>query len=551
MIKKLHVNNFAIIDDITLDFKPNMTSLTGQTGAGKSLIIDCISLLLGARADLDMIRYGESKAVIEGYFDYKNEKIDELLDNYGIAHDNTLTIKREISKNSKILLNNAQVSLNQLKEIGSYLGDIHIQNDTLKLVNPNNYLSILDTYIGNSINDLFNDYTINLTNYREKLKEYKEALNKNDEVYEKLDLLKFQYDELSKLDLKENELDDISKEINVLSNYDKIFNNLSECVNSLEIDSIYDSSNYLSKIKDYDPKYEEAETKIKDSYYTLEDVKEELKKTLKNMDYNKEYLDELIERENELKRISKKYKMDINDLIKHISKIKKEIDKCENYDEFVKDCFNDLAKAHKELVTVANKLEELREKNAIKFSKEIIDVCKTLDLENIDFNISFNKNDITDPTNSVFYEDGISTLDFLISLNKGEPKKQLHKVASGGELSRIMLGLKSIIASKQNLSFVVFDEIDSGISGTTASHIAKKIKDISKSTQVLCITHLPHVASIADTQLYISKYENNSRTFTKIEELGYNDRVKQIAIMISGDKITQSSIENAKELLKG
>ncbi len=551
MIKKLHVNNFAIIDDITLDFKPNMTSLTGQTGAGKSLIIDCISLLLGARADLDMIRYGESKAVIEGYFDYKNEKIDELLDNYGIAHDNTLTIKREISKNSKILLNNAQVSLNQLKEIGSYLGDIHIQNDTLKLVNPNNYLSILDTYIGNSINDLFNDYTINLTNYREKLKEYKEALNKNDEVYEKLDLLKFQYDELSKLDLKENELDDISKEINVLSNYDKIFNNLSECVNSLEIDSIYDSSNYLSKIKDYDPKYEEAETKIKDSYYTLEDVKEELKKTLKNMDYNKEYLDELIERENELKRISKKYKMDINDLIKHISKIKKEIDKCENYDEFVKDCFNDLAKAHKELVTVANKLEELREKNAIKFSKEIIDVCKTLDLENIDFNISFNKNDINDPTNSIFYEDGISTVDFLISLNKGEPKKQLHKVASGGELSRIMLGLKSIIASKQNLSFVVFDEIDSGISGTTASHIAKKIKDISKSTQVLCITHLPHVASIADTQLYISKYENNSRTFTKIEELGYNDRVKQIAIMISGDKITQSSIENAKELLKG
>ena len=206
---------------------------------------------------------------------------------------------------------------------------------------------------------------------------------------------------------------------------------------------------------------------------------------------------------------------------------------------------------HKNLVNVANKLEDVREKYAKTLSKEIIDVCKTLDLENIDFVISFNKNDITDPINSIFYDDGISTVDFLISLNKGEPKKQLHKVASGGELSRIMLGLKSIIASKQNLSFVVFDEIDSGISGTTASHIAKKIKEISKSTQVLCITHLPHVASIADTQLYISKYENNSRTFTKIEELEYNERVKQIAIMISGDRITPSSIENAKELLKG
>lgn len=551
MIKKLHVNNFAIIDDITLDFKPNMTSLTGQTGAGKSLIIDCISLLLGARADLDMIRYGESKAIIEGYFDYKNEKIDELLDNYGIPKGNELVIKREISKNSKILLNNAQLSLNQLKEIGSYLGDIHIQNDTLKLVNPNNYLSILDTYIGKEINDLFNDYTMYLGDYKDKLKEYKEALNKNDEMYEKLDLLKFQYDELSKLDLKENELDNITKEINVLSNYDKIYNNLNECLNNLEIDNLYDSSNYLNKIKDYDPKYEEASNKIIDAYYNLEDVKDELKKTINGMDYNKDYLDELIERENELKRISKKYKMDINELIIHINKIKKDIDKCENYDEFVKDCYNDLVKAHKALVNASNKIEDVREKYAKNLSKEIIDVCKTLDLENIDFVISFNKNDITDPINAVFYEDGISTIDFLISLNKGEPKKQLHKVASGGELSRIMLGLKSIIASKQNLSFVVFDEIDSGISGTTASHIAKKIKDISKSTQVLCITHLPHVASIADTQLFISKYENNARTFTKIEELEYNERVKQIAIMISGDRITNSAIENAKELLNG
>lgn len=551
MLKKLHVNNFAIIDDITLEFKPNMTALTGTTGAGKSLIIDCIGLLLGARADLDMIRYNESKAIVEGYFDYDNKKIDDILDKYGINHTNELYIKREISKNSKILLNNAQISLNQLKEISFYLGDIHVQNDTYKLVNPDNYLPIIDLFSGKKIDDLFNDYSINYINYKESLKEYKDALNKNDEMYEKLDLLKFQYDELSKLDLKENELDDITKEINVLSNYDKIYNNLNDSISKLEsIDELYDSFNYLNKISDYDIEYENYSKQIEDAYYTLDDLKSNLKKRLSNMDFDKTYLDNLIEREGELKRISKKYKMDINDLINHINKIKKEIDKCENYDEFVKDCYNDLVKNYDKLKNVALKLEDEREKTALVLSKRIIEVSKELDLENINFKIDFKLNDISNPVDANFMDSGISNVDFLISLNKGEPTKPLSKVASGGELSRIMLGLKSILASALNLSFVVFDEIDSGISGITASHIAKKIKEISKSCQVLCITHLPHVASIADTQLYISKYEKDGRTFTKVEELGYNERVKQIAIMISGDKISESAINNAKELLK-
>ena len=550
MLKKLHVNNFAIIDDITLEFDPLMTSLTGQTGAGKSLIIDCIGLLLGARADSDMIRYGETKAIIEGVFDYKNKKIDEILSNYGITLSNELTIKREVSKNSKILLNNAQISLNQLKEVAKYLGDIHVQNDTYKLVNPENYLSIIDMFGGKNIDDLFNDYSLSLVLYKEELKEYKEAINKNDEVYEKLDLLKFQYDELSKLDLKENELEDIEKEINVLSNYDKIYNNLNDAINLLDsIDNLYDSFNALKKIESYDNELESQAKIIEDSYYNVDDVKSNLKKKLSNMDFDKNYLDELIERENELKRISKKYKMDINELITHINKIKKEIDKCENYDEFVKDSFNNLKKKYDDLIIKAKKLETEREKVGKALSLKLVEVCKELDLENINFDIKFNLTDISDVVKANFLDDGISNVDFLISLNKGEPLKPLNKVASGGELSRIMLGLKSILASRQNLSFIVFDEIDSGISGITASHIAKKIKEISKSCQVLCITHLPHVASIADNQLFISKYEKDSRTFTKVEKLGYNERVKQIAIMISGDKISPSAINSAKELL--
>ncbi|MBP5445157.1 MAG: DNA repair protein RecN [Acholeplasmatales bacterium] len=551
MIKKLHVSNFAIIDDITVEFDDSMTSLTGQTGAGKSLIIDCISLLLGARADSDMIRYGETKAIIEGYFDYKNKKIDELLDKYGIEKNGSLVIKREVSKRSTIMVNNAQVSLNQLKEIASFLADIHVQNDTLKLVNPDNYLNIIDMFSDTKIQDYFNEYTLDLVDYRASLKEYKDALNKNEEVYEKLDLLKFQYDELSKLDLKENELENISKEINVLSNYDRIFNNLNEALEKLDsIDDIYDSFNSLNKIKDYDETYNKYSTDLESAYYTIDDIKSELKKSLNKMDFSKEYLDSLIEREQELKRVSKKYKMEINDLINHISKMKKEIDKCENYDEYVKDCLNDLKKNYDKLLISSKKLEDLREKTGKELSSELIKVCKELDLENINFEVKFTIRNIKDMTNAEFLDSGISDVDFLISLNKGEPVKPLHKVASGGELSRIMLGLKSLLASKQHLSLMVFDEIDSGISGVTASHIAEKIKEISKSTQVLCITHLPHVASIADNQLYISKYEKDGRTFTKVDKLDYNERVKQIAIMISGTKLTEASINSAKELLK-
>ena len=551
MIKKLHVSNFAIIDDINLEFKPNMTSLTGQTGAGKSLIIDCISLLLGARADLDMIRYNETKATIEGVFDYKNKKIDEILDKYGIEKSEELTIKREVSKRSSIIVNNSNVTLNQLKEISFYLADIHVQNDTYKLVNPDNYINIIDMFSDKAIDELYNNYLIDLSSYKETLKEYKDLINKNNEVNEKLDLLKFQYDELSKLDLKENELDNITKEINTLNNYDKIFNNLNYALEKLEnIDDIYDSISFLKKINDYDEAYDNYVNTLEGAYYNIDDIKSEIKKSISSMDFNKDYLDELIERENELKRISKKYKMDINELIIHINKIKKEIDKCENYDEYVSNIHKELIKKHQKVVESSKKLEELREKTGKILSKELINVCKELDLENINFQTSFTYNDVSDPLNSIFYDNGISNIDFLISLNKGEPVKPLSKVASGGELSRIMLGLKTILSSKQNLSLMVFDEIDSGISGVTASHIAKKIKEISNNTQVLCITHLPHVASISDHQLYISKYEKNDRTYTKVEELSYDERVKQIAIMISGDKITESALNNAKELLK-
>lgn len=552
MINKLHVKSFAIIDDIEIDFKNNMTSITGQTGSGKSLIIDSIGLLLGARADLDMIRYGEAKAIIEGEFSYDNSKIDDCLSKYGIEKKSFLTIKREISQRSKISINDMQVSLNQLKEISQYLADIHVQNDTYKLVDPNNYMQIIDSYADKDFINIYNNYQMDLLNYREALKDYKELSSKNDDVIEKLDLLKFQYEELSSLDLKENELENITNEINVLLNYDKIYSNLKLAYDKLNsIDDLYEAYQDLKKISDYGDAYNSYYEKIMDSYYNLDDIRNEIHHSLSSMDFDKDYLEELQNREVELKKISKKYKMEINDLIKHIEKIKNEIDKAENYDEYVKNLFINLEKKHKILLESSNILQLKREEVSKKLQASLIKECKELDLDNINFEISFMKHNTSNPLDSSsFLDSGISDVDFLVSLNKGEPVKPLSKVASGGELSRIMLGLKTVLASKSNLGLIVFDEIDTGTSGETASKIANKMKKISMNTQVLCITHLPHVAAVADNQLFISKYEENDRTFTKIIELTLDDRIKEIAKMISGDKISPNSIASAKELLK-
>lgn len=551
MIKELNVTNFAIIEDINVSFLDGMTAITGQTGAGKSLIIDCIGLLLGARADLDMIRYGATKATIRGLFSYKNKKINDVLAKYGIPLLSDLEIKREVSKNSSIKVNNVNISLNQLKELSLYLADIHVQNDTLRLINPDNYINIIDSFSDKDMDVIFNDYQIKLLNYKDAYKNYLEAQKRNNETIEKIDLYLFQYNEIQDMHLEKKELDSIEKEINVLLNYDKIFNELNETYRNLEsLDNLYDAFSAVKKIKDYNAKYEEYANYIETSYYALDDIRSEIKKEISNLDFSKEYLDNLQIRENEIKKICKKYNKDVEELISYAIKIKLEIDKHDNYDEFIKNVYNDVVLKHKELVDVSLKLQNIREKTAILLEKKLIFECNNLDLANTNFKIEFHKNDLSDPLNiNAFLSNGVSTADFLISLNKGEPLKPLNKVASGGELSRIMLGFKAILVLKQDLSFIVFDEIDSGISGLTASKIAKKIRDISLSTQVLCITHLPNVASIADQQLFISKYEENNRTYTKIEKLNNEERIREIAIMISGDRLTENAINNAKELL--
>ena len=316
------------------------------------------------------------------------------------------------------------------------------------------------------------------------------------------------------------------------------------------LDSLYEAANNLNKVKEYDEHYAKNHEVLLDAYYQIEEVRSYLYKAKDALDFDPDYLDSLNSRLYEINKIKDKYKMGVNELIKYLEDITLELSLITNFDEAIKGLKENVGSKYSQLVKASLSLREYREKKAKECEKELVKECNELDLEHTKFEIRFNEVELNDSFNtSVFLENGIDVVDFYITFNVGEPVKPLSKVASGGELSRIMLAFKSIYLKKNPLSFMVFDEIDSGVSGVTARKIAKKMHDISKNVQVLAITHLAQVAAISDTQLYISKLEENKRTKTIVKELSYEDRITEIAIMLSGLELSPGIIETAKTML--
>ncbi len=557
MLQMVRVKNFAIIEDIEVNFNKNMTVLTGQTGAGKSLIIDAISLILGARADLDMIRYGETESTITAVFNELSIDAIECINNLGYNFNSEITITRVISNTGKnvIKVNNQNVTLNQLKQIGLYLGDIHVQHDTYRLINKDNYLSFLDDFKDKTFLNHYNNYQVKRIKYLDALKKYNDCLKKSKDLSNKLEFLQFQKEELEALSLEEDIDLKLEAEIEKLSNFDKIFTNLNEAYQKISddvfnLDSLYEAAMNLGKIKEFDPEYTSNHEALLDAYYQIEEIKSYLYKAKDALDFDPDYLDDLNSRLYEINKVKEKYKMSVNELIKYLADITLELSLITNFDEAIKELKNDIIIKHQDLVKISNTLRSYREKNARRCEKAIVKECVDLDLAHTKFEIVFNEVDLTDPFNSlIFLENGIDVVDFYISFNIGEPVKPLNKVASGGELSRIMLAFKAIYLEKNPLSFMVFDEIDSGVSGVTARKIAMKMHEISKRTQVLAITHLAQVAAIADTQLYIAKEEESKRTKTVVKQLSYDERITEIAIMLSGMELSSGILQTAKALL--
>jgi len=557
MLSYISVQNFAIIENIEVDFKKGMTALTGETGAGKSLLIDAIGLLLGDRATSNVVRTGEQKAVVEGVFHYQNKKIDDLLTKYELPNDNKeLIIKRQItpSNNNIIKINGETVTLSQLKEITNLLADIHTQHDSNRLINPETYLDIIDGFESEQTEVLLEAYKEHLKAYKAELKELNRLKNSNNQLLERLDLMKFQQSELESYHLDAQEEIELEEAVSKMANFDKIFQTLKEAHALLDdsnaIDRIYDASKALSRVSTINDAYKQLLNRFESSYFELNDAFLELVGEMESLDFNPKLLDNYQERLNSLNSLKRKYRKDIPELIDYLSEITKDINNIDNFDEVIMNQENKVKECFKTLQKSASMITSLRRKTSDYIEKELIQILGDLELKKAQFKIVFTNEISNDYTNqSPFLDSGVDAIDFLITTNVGEPLKSLSKSASGGEMSRIMLGLKNLLVKSLQLSLIIFDEIDTGVSGFVANQVAKKMEDIAQSTQVICITHIPQVAAFSDHHLFISKSVKNDRTYASIKELNGTDRVKEIAAMISGDYVSDAAIKSAEELL--
>ena len=554
MLINLVVKNFAIIEDINISFKSGLTVLTGETGAGKSLIIDSISLLLGDRANSEMIRNGEEKATITGLFSFNNKRLGAFLDSIDISYeDNQLEITRTITGNKNIIkVNNKAVSLTELKVIAKYLADIHQQFDMVKLLNKENYLEIVDGFKYDLINDYKNQYLVSLETLKQKEKEYLELERQINDIKTKRDTFEYELKELTSYKLKIDEEAEIDSEIELLNNFDKIYDLLSQTKSLIDKDSlsdIYEIKENVSKLSKYQNEYQETYEKLNDHYYELESIYEDLSKKVDRLDYDPRRLDELIEGKNNLSLLKKKYNKDIKELIEYQEFLEKLLQNKEDLDISLNEKRKELEAQYNETFEYASTLSRVRKEVSRGIEKELMNNLKDLSLSSI-FQIQINSQKKDENLSlSIFNENGIDDIDFLIETNIGEGIKPLAKVVSGGEMSRIMLAIKALFIKSQKIATVIFDEIDTGVSGEIARRVALKIKEISLNTQVITITHLPQVASLSNNHIKISKVVKGNRTYTSIKELNLDEKIYEIALMISDGKVTDKQLEYAKEMV--
>ncbi|OHQ81765.1 DNA repair protein RecN [Staphylococcus sp. HMSC074D07] len=553
MLQTLSIKQFAIIDELDINFSDGLTVMSGETGSGKSIIIDAIGQLIGMRASSDYVRHGEKKAIIEGIFDIDESKdAINILESLAIDVDEDfLLVKREIFSSGKSIcrINNQTVTLQDLRKVMQELLDIHGQHETQSLLKQKYHLQLLDDYADNQYSDLLNQYQLSYNQYKNKRKELEELESADQALLQRLDLMKFQLEELTEASLKEGEVDQLESDIKRIQNSEKLnlaLNNAHQVLTdeSAIPDRLYELSNYLQTINDIVPeKFVRLKEDIDQFYYMLEDAKHEIYDEMANTEFDEQVLNEYESRMNLLNNLKRKYGKDITELIAYQSKLANEIDKIENYEQSTSQLREEIKTLYNEVIDIGKKLSQERRRVARELRDHIVSEIQNLQMKDANLDISFKPLD--EPT-----IEGIEFVEFLISPNRGEPLKSLNKIASGGELSRIMLALKSIFVKSRGQTAILFDEVDSGVSGQAAQKMAEKMRDIAQYIQVICISHLPQVASMSDHHLLISKASNADRTTTQVKELKDENKIDEIARMISGASVTELTRENAKEMIK-
>ncbi|EJG5123006.1 DNA repair protein RecN [Staphylococcus pseudintermedius] len=553
MLQSLSIKQFAIIDTLDIQFSDGLTVLSGETGAGKSIIIDAIGQLIGMRASSEFVRHGEKKAIIEGIFDI-DDATDAIrqLETLGIdINEDFLIVKREIFSSGKSIcrINNQSVTLQDLRQVMQSLLDIHGQHETQSLLKQKYHVELLDRYADGEYIEELQQYAQSYEQHQEKIKEL-EALESADQaLLQRLDLMKFQYDELKEAQLKEGEIEQLEIDIKRIQNSE----NLSLALNAAYVtltdehaitDRLYTLSSELQNVNQILPEtFEKLKEEVDQFYYTLEDAKHQIYEEINQTEFDEQYLNELESRMNLLNNLKRKYGKDISDLMIYQEKIADEINKIENYEESTSKLREEIQQLSQQVQEDGEKLTKARRIVARQLRDRIVNEIQYLQMKDANLEISFKPYETPQ-------KDGLERIEFLISPNKGEPLKSLNKIASGGELSRIMLALKSIFVRAHGQTAILFDEVDSGVSGQAAQKMAEKMKDIASVIQVICISHLPQVASMSDHHLYISKHEKDDRTTTTVRELTGDARIDEIARMISGATVTELTRENAKEMIE-
>mgnify|MGYP003307312481 FL=1 len=553
MLNKLKVQNFAIIEDIELDLKDGLTVLTGETGAGKSLIIDCISLLLGERAASEMIRQGEEKAVVEGIFDNDTPLLRATLERLNIPFDGTLNIKRTISTQRNIVkINNETVSLGDLKEISSLLADIHLQFDSVKLFNPENYLSMVDGFSERMICGYLEKYRSSLEELKKQYSRYLELVKRIEEFNTNQEEYAYAYQEISALKLDETSEQAIEARIALLSNYDKIYALSMEnkqIADGSSVEDIYQVKQNTETLGKYDLDYQEINKRLNEAYYEIEDIFDEIKKKADSLDYDPAELDELIEKNRAINSLKKKYKKTFEELIQYADELKELLKNKDDQQILLDEEKEKLSTIYNETYQAALDVHKVRNEIAIKIAKDIEKTLNELGL-NCHFVVDIIPKDKSNDINlELFNSDGIDVAEFNIETNLGEGMKPLAKVVSGGELSRVMLTIKMLYVKTHHIETIIFDEIDTGISGEIASKVAKKIKELSYAHQVITITHLPQVACLSNHHIRINKNVIGKRTYASAKELSLEEKIYEIASLISSGKVTEKQLEYAKEMV--
>lgn len=553
MLAELAIKNIAIIESVTVSFQKGFTVLTGETGAGKSIIIDSIHLLVGGRGSSDFVRHGADKAEIEGLFLIEDDhpaiaKCSE----FGIEiEEGMLLLKRDIYPSGKSVcrVNGKLVTITILREIGRTLVDIHGQHDNQEMLDEKSHLRLLDEFGGKEIYPALNEYQ---SIYREyvKIKKDLASLNENEQMMaQRLDLLKFQLNEITNAQLKIGEDEQLLTEKKKLTNFEKLFSSLNTTYEALQgeqkgLDWVGLALSNLDEAQTIDEELKEIYSIVSNSYYQLEDIVHTLREKLDELEYDPNRLNEIENRLNIIHQMKRKYGDSIEAILEYCAKIDDEIEMITNRESHIETLNKKLVSIEKDLLVEANHLTSLRKNAAEKLTEAIHKQLKDLYMDKTVFEVKFFEQD-----NIEFQPDGIDKIEFYMSTNPGEPLKPLAKIASGGELSRIMLALKTIFSQHQGVTSIIFDEVDTGVSGRVAQAIGEKIYRISVNSQVLSITHLPQVAALCDHHFFIRKEIKEHRTITSIQQLSERERIEEIARMISGSHITTATEEHAKELL--